>query len=476
MIFSTEINGEGASFEFDKPQRKAEFVKKGDAFFCFTTNKDDCVCHAKVALENGANVVFSNFDLTDPSCVKIDNVRSAFSRACAKYYGNVCDKMKMIGVTGTNGKTTTCHLISQILSKSGKKVGVIGTNGAYFCGKSVYCPLTTPDADFLHKTFSQMYQNGVEYVIMEVSAHAIVQGRVDGIMYDVGVLTNITQDHLDYFGDMENYANAKAQFFTREHIKKAIFGVDDERVREIMTKTEVPFKTFGMENPADTFAIDGLCDINGSRFVANACDEVFEVKTNLIGDYNIENSLAALAVCCELGLSEKELASGLNFVYPAEGRFNVLKVGNKYAVVDFAHTPDGLEKVLQTARNLTDKRVIVVFGCGGNRDRDKRPRMGKIAQDNADVVCLTSDNPRYEEPEDIIADIECGIEKEHFVEVDRKKAIRKMLDFAESGDIVIIAGKGAEKTQEVDGILFPYNDFDVVSQYCAEKLKGERSL
>ena len=476
MIFLTNINGEEEKFEFERPQRNAQDVKNGDAFFCFAKNRVDCETYAQIAAGNGANVVFSEFELNVPQSVRLADVRSAFAHACAQFYDNPCKNMKMIGVTGTNGKTTTCHVIAQILKKCDKKVGVIGTNGVFFCGKELPCDLTTPDADFLHRTFKQMYDEGVEYVVMEVSAHAIVQKRVDGIRFDVGVLTNITQDHLDYFGDMESYASAKAQFFTKNYVKKAIFGVDDDRVCKIMRETSVPFRTFGINNPADTFAIDGLCDICGSHFVANVCDEVFEVKTNLIGDYNIENSLAALAVCYELGLSKEQLAQGLNFVCPAEGRFNVLKVGNKYVVIDFAHTPDGLEKVLKTAKNLTDKRVMVVFGCGGNRDKDKRAKMGKIAQENADVVCLTSDNPRFEDPNEIIRDIEHGIENEHFVELDRKKAIEKMLNYAKSGDIVIVAGKGAEKTQEIAGVFFPYNDFDVVSQYCAEKLKGERSL
>ncbi len=452
--------------------RDSKTVKKGEVYFCLSDEYEKAHQRCIEALENGAACVVSNFTLPFDNSVKVENCRKSFAEACKIQSGNACDKMKMIGVTGTNGKTTTSYVIAQMLSRSGHKVGLIGTNGVYYAGKKEECPLTTPDADFLHETFKKMHDAGVEYVVMEVSAHAIDQNRIHGINFDIGVLMNITQDHLDYFKTMKNYQNAKAKFF--ENVKNAVICTDDARCFEIAQKLDIPVTTYGVENPCDAFAIDIFCSLNGSRFVANINDEIMEIKTNLIGDYNIYNSLAALCVCQKLGLDSQQLQRGLNFINPVEGRFNVINFDGKYVVIDYAHTPDGLAKVLQTAKKLTDGKVYVVFGCGGNRDKDKRHKMGKIAETNADFVCLTDDNPRYEMPREIIKEIESGMKKPHFVEEDRQKAIEKMLALAKQKDIIVVAGKGAEKYQEIQGIKHPYNDFDAVYSIFKPKIKKDR--
>ncbi len=430
-------------------------------FFCLTNDRQKAQERCKEALDRGAILVLSEFDLGN-AVVKVEDVRTLFAGACSNFYEKACDDLKIVGVSGTNGKTTTCYVIGEILKRNGKSVGIIGTNGVCYNGKTFDCPLTTPDADFLHKTFLDMKNDGVEYVIMEVSAHAIVQKRINSIMFEVGVLTNITQDHLDYFESMDNYENAKLSFFNSSHIKNAIICIDDERARHVYDVADVPITTYGIKNPADCFAIDACCSMNGTSFVANVCDSVMAIKTNLIGDYNVYNSLASLCVCQKLGIADEGLSRGLSYVNPVEGRFNVVNYTGRYVVIDFAHSPDGLENVLKTAKTLTEQKVYVIFGCGGNRDKGKRPQMGQIAEKYADYVCLTDDNPRFEKSQDIIADIEAGMTKPHMVEPDRKTAIKRMIDFAHAGDIIVVAGKGAEKYQEIEGEKKPYNDFDAV--------------
>ena len=453
------------------PSQDSRNVKKGEVYFCLTDDEEKAKERVAEALENGAECVVSNFDFVK-KCVKTNDVRESFALFCKKFYGSACDEMKMIAISGTNGKTSTSHIIAEMLKRNGKKVGVIGTNGVFFDGQKSYCPLTTPDADFLHKTFRQMRDAGVEYVVMEVSAHAIDQKRTFGILFDVGVLTNITQDHLDYFGTMENYEKTKLSFFNHKNMKFAVFCMDDERAMKLLLTCDVPMKSYGINSPSDTFAMCVFCAINGSRFVANVEDSVLNIKTNLVGEYNVYNSLAALEVCKRLGLSDQELALGLNFVSPVEGRFNVINFFGKYIVVDFAHTPDGILNVLKTARKMTDKKHFIIFGCGGNRDKTKRSQMGEIAEKYADYVCLTNDNPRFEKALDIIGDIEKGMHKPHFVECDRRQAIKKMISIAGKGDIIIVAGKGAEKYQEIEGEKYEYNDFEVISD-CLKKTKED---
>lgn len=442
----------------------SKLVKNCDTYFCLTNDSEKAEKYCQEASINGASVFVSQFDLPYDHVIKVEDVRSVFAKACANFFGRACDEMTMIGITGTNGKTSTSHIISQILKRNGRNVGVIGTNGVFYNGRALPCPLTTPDADFLHKTFRDMKDAGVDCVVMEVSAHAIDQKRIDGIKFDVGVLTNITQDHLDYFKTFENYEKTKLSFFTKEHIKQGVVCADDVCARKLIENTEVPIITYGLENPSDIFAVNVCYSMEGTHFCGNVCDKIVNIKTNLIGNYNVENCLASLGVCHLLDLDERQLERGLDYIFPVEGRFNVINYCGKYVVIDFAHSPDGLMQVLKTAKTLSDKKLFVVFGCGGNRDKDKRHKMGAIAEKYADFVCLTDDNPRFEKSVDIIADIESGMKKPHFVQPDRKEAIKLAVEKAEVGDIIIVAGKGAEQYQEVEGVKFPFNDADVVYQ------------
>ncbi len=440
-----------------------------DVYFCLARDEKIAKERTMVAIKNGAKIVVGQFESGVENYICVVDARKTFAEACAIFYDNPSQRLKIVGITGTNGKTTTSHIIAEILKRNGRNVGVVGTNGVFYGGKKFDCPLTTPDADFLNKTFADMLKVGVEYVVMEVSAHAIDQERIWGIKFEVAILTNITQDHLDYFGDMERYAETKFKFLSSTYAKRAVACVDDEKIKNNLSKIDIPICTYGIENPCDSFAIDLMCDLNGSFFVANINDNVFEIKTNLVGKHNIYNSLAALSTCKILGLSNQELFDGINFVCPVEGRFNIIKVGETYVVVDYAHTPDGLKNVLQATRDLTDKNVFVVFGCGGDRDAKKRSIMGEIAEKYADYVCITNDNPRSEDPQKIASEIEKNMKKPHFVELDRASAIRKMLFLSKEGDIVLIAGKGAEKYQEIGNEKRPYSDFEVLADFLRDK-------
>lgn len=457
----TEILPSSINPNFENITRDSKTAKKGDVYFCLSKDSTKAKERCEEAKQKGA-IVVSEFDGSD---VKVEDVRDSFARACKVFYDNACDDLKIVGITGTNGKTTTSRVVAEMLKRNGKNVGVIGTSGVFFNGKHFECPLTTPDADFLHKTFYDMRNEGVEYVVMEVSAHAIDQKRINGINFEIGVLTNVTQDHLDYFQNFETYENTKLSFISKDHIKMAIVCADDISARKLIDYCDVPLLSYGLYSPCDSFAVNVCCTMDGTRFAANVCDSILDIKTNLVGEYNVYNSLAALQVCQCLGLAEQELARGLNFINPVEGRFNVINFTGRYVVIDYAHSPDSMKNVLQTAKKLTDKKVYVVFGCGGNRDKTKRSIMGSMAETYADFVCLTDDNPRLEKSEDIIADIESGMTKPHYVEPDRYKAIVKMINYARPGDIIVVAGKGAEKYQEIGTEKVPYNDFDAVYQY-----------
>ena len=252
-------------------------------------------------------------------------------------------------------------------------------------------------------------------------------------------------------------------------MKQAVVCVDDPHCFKFAQKIQLPTSTYGLNTPADSFAIDLVCTLNGSGFIANVMDSVFQIKTNLIGEFNVLNAVGSLTVCKLLGLDDSQLATAANFINPIEGRFNIYDCGGYFAVIDFAHTPDGLKNVLKSCKSLIDGRVFLVFGCGGNRDATKRAEMGMVAQELADCVCLTNDNPRFEAPIEIIQDIEKGMTKEHFIEMDRALAIKKMLGLAKEGDIVIIAGKGAEKYQEIMGVKHLYSDQKVVEEYLLSR-------
>lgn len=443
-------------------------VTKGSLFVCIRGENSDGHDFAKDAEKNGAAAILceKQVQVNIPQIV-VSSTRKALSKVFSCFYDNPQNKLKIIGLTGTNGKTTTSFLIKSILEESGKKVGLIGTQGAFIGKQFFQTGLTTPDPQFLFKLLKQMVDFGVEYVVMEVSAHALSLDKTEGIVFEVGVLTNLTQDHLDFFKTMENYKRAKFKLFEGNKIKSAVLNFDDEFGRELGETIDVPFLSYSLNNPSDVFAAK-IGNKNGkNKFIVNILDNVFDVESNLIGEFNIYNSLAAASVAAMLGCSTKQIKNGLEKLFGVEGRLNRFNLSNGVvAFIDFAHTPDGIEKALNAIRELKFKQIITVFGCSGNRDKDKRHKMGQIAEKLSDYVVLTTDNPRFENPELILDDIEIGMEKTaHTRFVSREQAIEFALTLAKKGDCVAILGKGAETYQDINAVHVPYNDFEVVKNF-----------
>lgn len=443
-------------------------VKKGSLFVCLCGENSDGHDFAKDAERNGAAAILCErqVQVNIPQIV-VSSTRKALSKVFSCFYDNPQNKLKIIGLTGTNGKTTTSFLIKSILEESGKKVGLIGTQGAFIGKQFFQTGLTTPDPQFLFKLLKQMVDFGVEYVVMEVSAHALALDKTEGIVFEVGVLTNLTQDHLDFFKTMENYQRAKFKLFEGNKIKSAVLNFDDEFGSKLAETITVPFLSYSLNNPSDVFAAK-IGNKNGkNKFIVNILDNVFDVESNLIGEFNIYNSLAAASVAAMLGCSTKQIKNGLEKLLGVEGRLNRFNLSNGVvAFIDFAHTPDGIEQALNAIRELKFKQIITVFGCSGNRDKDKRHKMGQIAEKLSDYVVLTTDNPRFENPELILDDIEIGMEKTaHTRFVSREQAIEFALTLAKKGDCVAILGKGAETYQDINGVNVPYSDFEVVKNF-----------
>ena len=443
-------------------------VKKGSLFVCLCGENSDGHDFAKDAERNGAAAILceKQVQVNIPQII-VSSTRKALSKVFSCFYDNPQNKLKIIGLTGTNGKTTTSFLIKSILEESGKKVGLIGTQGAFIGKQFFQTGLTTPDPQLLFKLLKQMVDFGVEYVVMEVSAHALALDKTEGIVFEVGVLTNLTQDHLDFFKTMENYKRAKFKLFEGNKIKSAVLNFDDEFGRKLAETITVPFLSYSLNNPSDVFAAK-IGNKNGkNKFIVNILDNVFDVESNLIGEFNIYNSLAAASVAAMLGCSTKQIKNGLERLLGVEGRLNRFNLSNGVvAFIDFAHTPDGIEKALNAIRELKFKQIITVFGCSGNRDKDKRHKMGQIAEKLSDYVVLTTDNPRFENPELILDDIEIGMEKTaHTRFVSREQAIEFALTLAKKGDCVAILGKGAETYQDINGVNVPYSDFEVVKNF-----------
>lgn len=443
-------------------------VKKGSLFVCLCGENSDGHDFAKDAERNGAAAILceKQVQVNIPQIV-VSSTRKALSKVFSCFYDNPQNKLKIIGLTGTNGKTTTSFLIKSILEESGKKVGLIGTQGAFIGKQFFQTRLTTPDPQLLFKLLKQMVDFGVEYVVMEVSAHALALDKTEGIVFEVGVLTNLTQDHLDFFETMENYKRAKFKLFEGNKIKSAVLNFDDEFGRKLAETITVPFLSYSLNNPSDVFAAK-IGNKNGkNKFIVNILDNVFDVESNLIGEFNIYNSLAAASVAAMLGCSTKQIKNGLERLLGVEGRLNRFNLSNGVvAFIDFAHTPDGIEQALNAIRELKFKQIITVFGCSGNRDKDKRHKMGQIAEKLSDYVVLTTDNPRFENPELILDDIEIGMEKTaHTRFVSREQAIEFALTLAKKGDCVAILGKGAETYQDINGVNVPYSDFEVVKNF-----------
>lgn len=436
-------------------------VKEGGIFFSLRGTRVDGNAYVLSAIKNGAVAVVTEQEIQNLSHVTqvvVKNAREAMSQIACKFYGNPASKLKVIGITGTNGKTTTSNMIASILNYADKKVGIIGTNGVFIRGEKFESGMTTPDPIELQKYLQLMVRTKVEYAVMEVSAHAIDLYKISGFVFDAVVFTNLTEDHLDYFKTMEKYFQAKAKLFARKHANFAVINVDDEYGMRIIDSINLPYVTYSNSGiNAMFYAGDIKQKGAGQTFKLNG---KFDFELGFAGKFNVSNALAAIAVAEHFGFDEVQIAKGLSGMKPVDGRFNSIMVGEVLVVVDYAHTPDGLKNILSACREIAGKnKLISVFGCGGNRDSAKRPIMGEISTSLADFTIITSDNPRFEKREDIAKDIVSGISKTNYsVKLDRPKAIFEAIKMAEPHDVVVVAGKGAEPYIDENGEKMPYSD------------------
>jgi len=387
----------------------------------------------------------------------------------AEAYGHPAAALAMIGVTGTQGKTTTSRLAEGGLARAGVSSAVIGTIGTRISGVDVQTALTTPEAPDLHGLFAVMRERGTAACAMEVSSHALVLGRVDGVCFDVAVFTNLGRDHLDFHTDVEDYYQAKAALFTPERARLALVNLDDEHGRRLAVDAQVPVRTYAVGgSDADWRAVEVELTAAGSRFVVHGPgDLAIEAGCPLPGDFNVANTLAAIAACAEAGFDAARVATGIARGGGVPGRLERVEAGQGFSVVvDYAHKPDAVEAAIRTLRPLTGGRVIVVLGAGGDRDPGKRPLMGEIAARAADLLVVTDDNPRSEDPAAIRREVLAGAaDAGESVEIgDRRAAIRHALALAADGDVVLIAGKGHESGQEIAGVVHPFDDREVARQ------------
>ena len=449
-------------------------------FFCLKGEKVDGHTYVAEAVKNGAVALVceNRLPIAIPQIV-VASSRAALAKISANFYQNPTHDLKIIGVTGTNGKTTTAHMLASILEEEGKKTAVIGTLGTLFNGVYEQTDLTTPDPMDLQRTFRRLCNHGVEYVVMEVSAHALYYEKTAGIPYAACIFTNLSQDHLDFFKTMSAYKEAKERLFLSAECPISILNGDEETGREIGQMLELKKKNsfiyYGMKTPTDAFALVTKEDLDGTECMLNMEDKLCRVSLSMTGIHNVYNALAAATCAFRLGVSLSSIARGLQNLKRVRGRLEkIANIGDAYVYVDFAHTPDGLEKSLETLKKHCKGRLICLFGCGGNRDRLKRPKMGECAAKLADFTVLTSDNPRYEDPLDILSDIEKGYRRysvKYVLIPNREKAIEYALEILKRDDVLLIAGKGAEDSQEIMGIKYPFNDQDIVEKIIKKKGK-----
>lgn len=447
--------------------------RKGELFICLKGEKTDSHQYAQDALDNGALAVVVERTLeVDGLQILVEDTRLSMSLLASRFYGEPSKKMKIIGITGTNGKTTCSYMLANILKSAGKKTGVIGTLGIFYDKKEIAPELTTPDPIYLQRVFADMVERGVEYVVMEVSAHALYYKKLEGTVFCCCIFTNFTQDHLDFFAGMLEYKRAKLQLFSPSKCPIAIVNADDEVSGDIaFLRKNVESeggKTcyYALKTPTDAFAVVIDESLRGTEFILNINDSLCSVRLKMVGLHNVYNALAVAVCAYELGIPKEAVSKGLNSLIGVKGRLEWIATYNGADIfIDFAHTPDGLEKSLSSLEKYCGGRLICAFGCGGNRDRKKRPQMGGVAAKYCDFIILTSDNPRYEDPTDIIKEIELGLENkntEYVAIPEREKAIYYGMQLLKKGDVFLIAGKGGEDYQERMGIKYAYKDEDLV--------------
>ncbi len=456
-------------------------VKPGDLFAAVRGQAHDGADFVLDAREKGAGSFLLEREiggLKGSSIVVSDDIRRALALASKNFYGDPSSRLKVVGITGTNGKTTTAYLVHGILENAGVDAGLVGTVQYLVGGEVISASRTTPEAPDLAAMMTDMADSGSTACIIEVSSHALTLKRVTGVRMEVAVFTNLTADHLDFHEDMEDYFAAKISLFEESEVAHCLINYDDPFGRRLIEKVKSKTLLFGMEK--GEIRPDGKVELEdwGSRCSLNTPWGKVDVDSPLPGLFNVSNIMAAVGVCGLLGLDADSISEGICQVHRVPGRFEKIDRGQPYmALVDYAHTPDALDNLLKNVRELVRGRVVLIFGCGGDRDKTKRPIMGEIAERLADIIFVTSDNPRTEDPEKIIDDIFNGLTVGNPAVrrvSDRREAIRLGVDKAESGDVLVLAGKGHENYQIVGERTLPFSDADELAE--AIRKSGESEL
>ncbi|MBR5291904.1 MAG: UDP-N-acetylmuramoyl-L-alanyl-D-glutamate--2,6-diaminopimelate ligase [Clostridia bacterium] len=458
----------GEDVEVNELRYNSRKVEKGDVFCCVVGTFADGHKYAAQAVEAGAAalVVERQLDLDVPQ-VLVENTRIAMAEMAAAYYGNPADEMVMVGITGTNGKTSTSYMLKSIAERMGKKVGLIGTIRNMIGDIIIDTERTTPESVDLQRILRQMKDENVDVVIMEVSSHSLDQKRVHGISYDVGCFTNLTQDHLDYHRTFENYFAAKKLLFAQ--CEKAVINLDDSYAADMVAGFDIPVLSVGVREQADVTASEIDITTRGVQFDFNYRNVTSRFNVPIPGLFSVFNAMSAAGIALSLGWTLDSIKYGLEHMVSVSGRLEPLPTGkNEFTVLlDYAHTPDALENLLKTVRGFATGRVVTLFGCGGDRDHAKRPIMGEIAGRFSDFAIVTSDNPRSEDPMEIIASVEDGVKKsgcEYIVIENRRDAIEYALKNANKNDVIILAGKGHENYQEINGGKQHFDEKEIVAE------------
>lgn len=449
-------------------------VQPGDLYFALSGANSHGVDFVEEAITNGAVAIASDSKSAAISrekglpTLELSNPRENMASIAARIYGNPETKIVLTGVTGTNGKTTTTHMLRSIFIDAGKRVGVIGTLGTYLDEDHLLGARTTPESTDLYATLALMVERGITHVFMEVSSHALSLHRVSGLKFDVAIFTNLTQDHLDFHGSMDNYFAAKALLFSPEHSTQAVICIDDDWGMKLASESRIPAVTIGRAGNWKTSK--AISNSNGltTQNIEIENSESISLSVNMLGSFNATNATCALAASHLLGLSISKSLESLRNVRPIPGRLeNVMIASAGTAIVDYAHTPDAVATVLTVIKDASPKKIITVIGCGGDRDALKRPLMGKVAAQLSDIVIITDDNPRSEAPDLIRSAMITGTKgcPAEVIEVgDRREAIAKALSLSSPGDVIAVLGKGHETGQEISGEIFPFDDRVVVRQ------------
>lgn len=464
-------------------------VVPGTLFFCLSGAHVDGHNYIAEAVKRGAVAVVVERDVPDSAgsiaIIKVADTRAAMQTMVPCFFEYPGQQLRMLGVTGTNGKTTTTYLLRDILRKAGHKTGLIGTIQTLIEDKAIPIKNTTPDVIELQGMLAEMVESGVEYAIMEVSSHALALNRTAGCEFDVGIFTNITQDHLDFHQTFENYIAAKAELFrslnnpaNTKQGKTAVINLDDHAGKIMLQNTTCPVISYATKNEGVLTAYNVNVKEAGSSFQIKGPFGIMELSLMITGMFNVYNVLAAVGAALAEGIAPAVIKQALESFTSVPGRFELVQAGQPFTViVDYAHTPDGLENVLKTAKQFAQGKIIVVFGCGGDRDRTKRPIMGKIAVQYGDLVLATSDNPRSEDPQKILADVESGIKealrhdnagKSYEVIADRRQAISRAIRLAKPQDVILIAGKGHETYQILQDRTIDFDDRQVAREVIKE--------